>query len=253
MNGGANRSGPRLPFFRRLGAHLPGPATRAHVVPFLAWMVLLTLTSRADWPRAAAYAVRTALCLGALVYFRPWRYYTGFRPRHLVPAVAAGIGVFALWIAPEVGMGGRPSLLRELYLRFGILPFGIPPALLKPWPSPYDPAVCGWPLTLIRLAGSAFVIAIAEEFFWRGYLYRRLQNHDFLAVDPGRFDRETFWLVAGLFGLEHQRYLVGAMAGAVYGYLYLRTRDIRAVCVAHATTNFLLGLYVIRTGLYVFW
>ena len=244
---------PGKEFRERIRGLMPDAAARAHILPFLVWILLLIATGWADLPRAQAYALRTALGLGLLAHLRPWRYYAGFRLGNALLALGVGVAVCALWIAPEVGLGGPPSGLRIFYLRFGILPFGIPPALLKPWPSPYDPAACGWGLTLIRLAGSAFVIPVIEEFFWRGYLYRRLLNRDFLAVNPGTFERETFWLTAGLFGLEHQRFLVGALAGAAYGYLYIRTRDIRSVCIAHATTNLLLGLYVIGTGMYVFW
>jgi len=108
-------------------------------------------------------------------------------------------------------------------------------------------------LTLVRLAGSAFVIAIIEEFFWRGFLYRWLLGSPFLKFNLGTMHVGMFWIVALLFGLEHTRWMVGILAGVAYGYLVIRTRDIWAGCIAHITTNLLLGIYVLITRSYHFW
>jgi membrane protease YdiL (CAAX protease family) len=226
-------------------------AAWAHIVPFLSWLVLMSVLGRVGLTDAWAYAIRAALCLGLFIWFRPWRYYSGLSVRHLPLSFGVGVLVCLLWIVPEVGLGGKMSDLRELYLRFGILPLGRLPSSLSP--SPYDPSVCGWLLTLIRLSGSAFVIAILEEFFWRGFLYRRLLGSDFVHTDAGEFDWEAFLIMVALFGVEHRRWLAGALAGAAYGLLYIRTRDIWSVCIAHVLTNFLLGVYVIRSGAYIFW
>ena len=56
-----------------------------------------------------------------------------------------------------------------------------------------------------------------------------------------------------MFGLEHDRWLVGFVAGLIYGAFYVRTRDIWAVAFAHVVTNLLLGLYVLAWGEYTFW
>jgi uncharacterized protein len=97
------------------------------------------------------------------------------------------------------------------------------------------------------------VIAVIEEFFWRGFLYRWLLGREFLKVDLGRFNAVLFIAVAVLFGIEHDRWLAGIVAGAAYGLLLLRTRDIWAVAAAHGVTNFLLGWYVLATGAYELW
>ena len=118
---------------------------------------------------------------------------------------------------------------------------------------PYAPEICGWPLTLIRLAGSAFVISVIEEFFWRGFLYRWTLGGDFLRVDAGRLGWSRFLIVAAVFGFEHNEWLAGFVAGLAYGWLYVRTRDIWAACFAHAVTNLALGVYVLKTGAFFFW
>lgn len=118
--------------------------------------------------------------------------------------------------------------------------------------SPYSPDVCGWPLTIARLVGSAFIIAPAEELFFRSFLYRRLISTDWRTVPPRRFDLSAVvWSVA-LFALEHDRIVVAAFAGAAYLAVYMRF-GLAAAAISHSVTNFALGVYVIVTGSWCFW
>jgi CAAX prenyl protease-like protein len=94
---------------------------------------------------------------------------------------------------------------------------------------------------------------VAEEFFWRGFFLRWFQARAFLGVDPRRIGAAAFWIVVALFAVEHSRWLAGALAGAAYGWFYVRTGDLRATAAAHAVTNLLLGLYVLAFGAYRFW
>ncbi len=227
------------------------PAVLAHTVPFLAWVALMLGFDVAGERAAWTYALRTVLVVALLAALRPWRWYPRPRTRHVLPAIGTGVLVLGLWLLPFVGMRDGMPWLQELYLRFGVLPIGRLPIMHTR--SVYAPAACGWPLTLVRLLGSAFVIAVAEEFFWRGFLYRRLQHGSFLRIPLGTFDREAFWTCALLFGLEHRELVAGIAAGAVYSLLLIRTRDIWAAILAHSTTNLLLGLYVLRYDAYGFW
>lgn len=223
----------------------------AHALPFLAWIALKAALDLAVPRQAWTYAVLSLVGALLLAMFRPWRYYPRPQARHAGIAILAGIVVLALWIVPFLGMGDEMPFVQEFYLRFGVLPLGRIPV----WPtqSIYSPDSCGWPMTLVRLGGSAFVIAVAEEFFWRGFLYRRLQRRDFLNAPLGQFEVEPFWWCALLFGLEHREFVAGMLAGALYGLLIIRTRDLWAAVAAHAVTNLLLGIYVIRYHAYGFW
>ncbi|MDA0991332.1 MAG: CAAX prenyl protease-related protein, partial [Verrucomicrobia bacterium] len=181
----------------------------------------------------------------------PWRWYPRFIPVHTFPAVGVGVVVFLVWIAGETELASRWEHFQAIYLRVGLMP---------PWrlpdpvgPSVFAPEMCGWGLTITRLLGSALVIAVIEEFFWRGFVYRMLIDRDFVRVPLDRLVLGLFLVTAVAFGLEHQRWLVGIMAGCAYGWLMLRTRDIWAAVLAHVTTNLLLGIYVIAVGNYVFW
>lgn len=223
-------------------------AVWAHVLPFAMWVFLLhMLGDPAGWK----YAVISATGLALFVGLRPWQGYPGLQARNLPAALVTGVVVFAVWIGPETEVFGQWPRLQDFYYRWAVLPLGRLPEPLKTFP--YAPETAGWPLALVRLAGSAFVIALIEEFFWRGFAYRWLLAADFRSVDLGRMQKGIFLAVAVAFGLEHTQWLVGIAAGLAYGYLVIRTRDIWAGCAAHALTNFLLGVYVLATGRYAFW
>lgn len=209
--------------------------TAATVAPYLVWMALMMLLPAT----AVDYATRTACTAAALCFYiftvKPaapaW-------PRTLTWGVLAGLAVGVLWVAPESF---------DWYRRYLIIGGGAATE-----PSPYDPAVCGWPLTLVRLAGSAFVIAAAEELFFRDFLYRWLQKRDWTSVDRRTFDLNAFLWMTALFALEHDRWLAGAAAGALYGLVYIR-HGLGAAVTAHVVTNLALGLYVIGRGEWGFW
>ena len=268
------------------GAALPEPArkgsakakamTRAaarHAVPFLLWigamlvgrlMHLTTDSGTDETPSldlltpAGLYAVQTALALGALLLLRPWRHYDAFlRRRNVLPALAAGVGVFALWVLPGSdffrGLWPAGSDFWETYC---VWKFGSArdlAAASAETAARYAPASTGWPLFAVHMVGTGVAIAFAEEFFWRGYLLRAARTPDFLDVPVGAFHAASFFAVAAVFAAEHAEIAAGFAAGLAYGWLFLRTRDIGAACLAHAATNALLGFYVLATGHWEFW
>ncbi len=218
----------------------------AAVAPFATWIALQTLLPAT----AGAYAVRTAATFGVLLAVLP-------RLRRICPlgvdtpraglaqtawGLLGGLVVLALWILPEFS---------AFYRTWFVWPLGSLP-METAAPSPYSPAVCGWPLTLAKLVGSAFVIAPVEEVFFRSVLYRWLQIRDFAAVPSARFDLSALLWTVFLFTLEHDRPLAAALCGLVYGLLFIRC-GLLAALTAHVTTNLLLALYVIVYGKWAFW
>lgn len=200
------------------------------VVPYVVWMGLMMLLPST----ASAYALRSAATLACLVAGVIMLKCRSFRlelpgKAQVFLGLAVGVAVWAAWVLPE-GLVWYQKL-------FVIGSFQASGA------SPYEPAVCGWPLTLARLAGSAFVIAAAEELFFRKWLFEWL---------GGMASRTAFLWMVVLFAVEHNRWLVAAIAGAAYGFLALR-RGIGSAIIAHATTNFILGVQVILTGNWNFW
>ena len=192
------------------------------IAPYATWMALMTLLPST----AAAYAVRT-VAVAALLAALLMTHVAAFRsqaPRLLSPAsllsgVLVGLAVFAVWILPE-------QFDWAWYRRFCILGEGGTKAV----------AESGAALIALRLFGSAFVISAAEELFFRKWL----------------IGFAGFWGMVFLFAVEHDRWLVGAVAGVIYGFLYLR-RGLGAAIVAHAVTNLVLGLWVLKSGQWQFW
>lgn len=217
------------------------------IAPYLTWMLLMTALPASAW----AYAVRTAAtCLAFAVSACLWAKTSpsskpsrlrGLSLAGIAMGLFVGVAVWALWVFPEKS---------DFYCRWFIL--GDVSANADGSRSPYDPAVCGWALTIVRLCGSAFVIAAAEELFFRGFLYRWIARRDWLDAEATRFDWQAFLWTTGLFALEHNRWLAGVMAGAAYALLAIRCGLLPAI-VAHSVTNLILGLQVVLTGNWAFW
>ena len=213
------------------------------IAPFVTWMVLMAALPATAW----AYAVRTAVVAGLLWWALrgnlrelllgvPSRN-TAVSPRSdsltispvrqsvlkLLPQVswgiAVGVVVFVIWILPE-------QFNIPFYRRYCIVGEGGTQAV----------AEASAAMIAIRLIGSAFVISVAEELFFRKWL----------------IGFAGFWWTVGLFAIEHDRWLVAAICGTAYGLLCLR-RGLVAAIVAHVTTNLVLGLWVLGTGQWQFW
>jgi CAAX prenyl protease-like protein len=56
-----------------------------------------------------------------------------------------------------------------------------------------------------------------------------------------------------LFGIEHNLWLAGIVAGAAYGFLYVWHRTLWSPILAHALTNGLLGAWIVYTGNWTYW
>ena len=190
------------------------------IAPFATWMVLMAVLPAT----VGGYAVRTAvvaamLAAGASQVSSPLTSSVSRLKSSLLPGLLVGLAVFAIWIAPE-------QFDVPFYRRFCIIGEGGTQAV----------AEASAVMVAIRLIGSAFVISVAEELFFRKWL----------------IGFAGFWWMVALFAIEHDRWLVGAICGIAYGVLYLR-RGLGAAIVAHATTNLVLGLWVLGTGQWQFW
>ena len=191
------------------------------VAPYAAWMALMAALPGT----AVCYAVRGAATAVLLAFSLARGGAFGGEGRPAVgplaawgAGLAAGLAVFAVWIAPEVLLGAGGSAEAAA-------------------PSPYSPSVCGWPLTACKLAASAFVIPAAEELFFRRWLV----------------DFAGFWWMVALFAVEHgDRWHVGAAAGIIYG-LVARRCGLGAAIIAHSATNLVLGLYVVLFDRWTYW
>ena len=110
-----------------------------------------------------------------------------------------------------------------------------------------------WPLTLIRILGSAAVVPLMEELFWRSWLMRAIDGGCFWRYPPQAASLSALVLSSVVFGFEHRLWFAGIIAGLAFGALYRRSGNLWSPVIAHAVTNLALGLWVLATGNWQFW
>ncbi|MCS0633474.1 CAAX prenyl protease-related protein [Telluria mixta] len=211
------------------------------ILPFaayLAFIVIGDVLERLGVPQDALrwlYPAKIALVALLLALF--WRQYRELSPFYLTPsqlltALATGVLVLVLWISLDADW------------------------MVVGSPSGFDPRVDGridWLLVAIRIAGAALVVPVMEELFWRSFLMRWVDAPDFESVVPSQLTIKSFVITVVLFGVEHNLWLAGIVAGAAYSLLYMRHRNLWSPILAHAVTNGLLGVWVVRTGSWSYW
>lgn len=223
---------------------------KAFFAPFAIFLAFLGLNDfvgkfseglvRAWWwsePHFWVFPLQTLVC--GVLLLRWWRYYELRWPSPSACAIALGVGVLVLliWIAPQLWLHAPPRLR------------GFDPGYF---------ARDGWGYSVtvfLRFLRLAIVVPLLEEIFWRGYLLRVLIAQPFTAVRIGAFTWRSFGLVTAGFCLEHQPadWPAAIAAGALYNLVAYRTHSLSACVLAHAVTNLLLGIFVMRTGQWGFW
>ena len=214
----------------------------ARALPFGIYVAFLLLESMLphvarDFDARWLYAAKIACVTVALVLL--WNRYTELRERPKVGAsawaasVAVGIAIFVLWITLDQS--------------WAVL--GTP----RGW-SPTDPSgAINWSLAAVRILGAAAVVPLMEELFWRSLVLRWIRDSDFLSVAPRHAGALALIVSSVLFASEHHQWLAGLIAGLGYAGTYMRTGNLWCAVVAHAVTNFALGVWVLQTGQWQFW
>ncbi|MDB5804023.1 MAG: prenyl protease-related protein [Betaproteobacteria bacterium] len=216
------------------------PQVLAYAGPFFCYLLFLVVRSLIGAGEGIEvrwiYGVQVAMVAILLIGFRD--YYTELRnswPRWRVWAwsVVCGIFVFAIWIR-----------LDQPWMKLGDAP-GYSPLRAD---GTADPLLAG-----MRICGATFIVPVMEELFWRSFVMRWMIDHDFRSVNPRRITWLALLAVSLVFGLEHDLWFAGLLAGLAYGYLYIRSGSIWAPICAHAVTNGLLGIWVLAYARWEFW
>lgn len=211
------------------------------VLPFLVYIGFIfvaDMLGRLGWSAhelRCLYAVKIAAVLAVLLVYR--RRYTelagfGLGAGGVLLAALAGVAVLVLWVnlhAPWMVLGSSAG---------------------------FDPRTDGavdWLMVAVRIAGAALVVPVMEELFWRSFLMRWIDKPDFLSLPPACVKVRGFVASVILFGIEHNLWLAGIVAGAVYSALYMRSHTLWSPIVAHGVTNGLLGVWIISTGHWTYW
>ena len=226
------------------GAQIERRKLLAFVLPLAVFLLLQALAGllpkggTAFWlssPRFWIYPAQTFICGALLIWF--WRDYDLRAPRRTGLAVAIGFLVLALWVAPQAVFGFGPRL------------DGFNPETFANQPAAY------WATVLFRFLRLVVVVPLLEEIFWRGFLLRFFINEKFDAVPVGTFSWFSFAIVTLGFGFSHSPsdYIAAFITGALYNCVAYWTKSLASCVVAHATTNLLLGLWIMHTRQWGFW
>jgi len=185
------------------------------------------------------YPIKTAAVLGLLIYF--WPQYSELKdrvidgPGEAILTIAVGLLVYTAWVRMDwswamQGDGTGP----------GYNPFRTGTGM-------------GVVLAGIRIFGASVVVPIMEELFWRSFLIRYLISSKFESIALGTFTAFSFTATVVLFGLEHDLWLAGIMAGIAFTGLLYYTKRLWPCILSHAVTNFALGIHVLMTGEWRWW
>ena len=220
----------RLAFFRRLEEISPAidSASRSHLAaayltPALAMlaagMVAAAFSARGEW----LYLLKVAAIVFALLAFRD--VYRQIELRISLCSVAIGVLVAIVWIGSDPNRNAASD------------PLGV-------WVNNLSPgAAIVW--IAIRVIGTTLLVPISEELAIRGYVHRKLIAERFETVPMGQFSWRAFLLTTLLFAALHDRWFVGAIAGAAFAVTVYRTNRIADPIVAHMTANGLIVLWAI--------
>jgi uncharacterized protein len=208
-----------------------------YVLPFAIFLAMLGIRGLLPWEYPIRVVVVTAVLLAVS---RP---VNRLKPERAVQSVGLGIAVFAVWVAPDLLWPAyRGHWLFQNPLT-GSARSSLTDAILK------DALFLSF-----RILGTAILVPIIEELFWRAWLMRYLVSPDFRNVRLGAYTAMSFWLTTLLFASEHGPYWeVGLLAGIAYGWWMVRTRSLADCILAHAVTNLALATYVVALGGWEYW
>ncbi len=225
---------------RLAGGVLPPALPR--IAPFAVYILILILSSLLAGddgipPPVWLYPLQIGLVAALLLVC--WRHYDELHGslhsilRGCAAALLLGLLVFVAWINLDVAV-----------LSMGLTP-SVPPRAA-------DGGLILW-WVAVRLLGAALIVPLMEELFWRSFLMRWIVGADFQGINPASVGLRAVLVSSLVFGVEHQLWFAGFLAGCAYAWLYMRSGKLWHAVLAHGITNLALGVWVLATGNWQFW
>jgi hypothetical protein len=195
------------------------------------------------------YTVKIALTVAAMLFVLP-----GYRqfPCRVSPwAIVVGVVGVVLWVW-LCGLGWERKLLEPIGLA-KLLGLGDRPAY-NPLEQLGDAPAWAYAFLVIRFLGLALVVPIIEEFFLRGFLMRYVIAQDWWKWPFGRVTPMAVAVGTIFPMLMHPGELFAAAVWfSLVTALMVRTKNIWDCVAAHAVTNLLLGIYVVKYAQWQLW
>jgi len=205
----------------RAASDVENPAA-PYLMPLLVLMGTALVTSTFANPIDHYYWLRVLMAVGILVWLQNTYRSMNWRVSWRGPVV--GFMVAVAWLAPFAR--AEPPLVA----------------------ATVSTAWLVW-----RVLGSALIVPVCEELAFRGYLLRRLQAADFTSVSPRAWTWLSLLGSSLLFGVLHDRWFAGTLAGVAYAALLLRSGRLGEAVAAHAVTNGTIALWVLVAGDWSHW
>jgi len=223
----------------------------AYLLPMLVFMLFTWAGGHWKDFYPATYVAKTVVVAALLVVL--WRQFTPVRWNHWWLGVIVGVvGIFQ-WVGMQLWL---QNVWPNVVANFTFIDEGIRNGIanhFKPGPDVFDPTkVFGSPAALyawyaVRIAGAVLVVPVMEELFWRDFLWRTvISPNDFKLAQVGEWDWKAFVIVPLIFAVVHGNWWLTAIGwGFMIGALLAYTKSLGACIIAHATTNLLLGAWVL--------
>ena len=218
------------PELRQLAA--PNPAS-VYLAPMLTILLIAMLTRIASGGFDFLYPLKVIGAAAVLWLYRDRL--AGFRRDLSWFALMLGGVVFIEWIVLQ-----RRADVAVEDLAFATQLGRLSPSIASLW-------------LVIRVIGAVVTVPLAEELAFRGYLLRKLVSADFTRVDFRHFTLLSFVVSSTLFGLLHQQWLAGVIAGMLFAVAMYRRGALFDGVIAHSTANAMLAVYVLTTHRWSLW
>ncbi len=246
----------------------PERLTWAHVAPFAAFMCFMIVNQLVDgfikwdhpdapwWQRDPAqfvYPIQTFVTLGFLIYY--WRSYTfSSSLKWSLIGMVFGIVGIGFWLLPTY-LYDTWRLTGETEGWMKLL--GITERKEGFNPNIFENPLAYWTSLVLRFFRAAVIVALVEEIFWRGFIMRFVCDWEgeYWKQPFGRPNWLSYLIVTGLFIAAHGKLDYGAafIYGSLTYLLCIWSKSLAACVIMHGTANFLMGLYIMKTGNYGLW
>lgn len=227
----------RIQFFTVTATDLPvdknsKPLAAALLTPLLVLMAVTIMTSAMSSSGFdLLYPLRMMAVAVTLYYFS--KTYQGLGWSWAWQAPAMGTVVFIIWMLLEPNVDSSKTALSQGLAELTNVSAAV-------WLG-------------FRVLGSVITVPLAEELAFRGYLIRKLTAANFEDVALGQFSWFSFVLTSVLFGVLHDRWIAGTLAGMGYALALYRRGQIGDAVVAHMTTNALIAIFALTQARWSLW